>query len=413
MERPWFAHYDEGVTREAGYPEGPVWHLLERSAREYPKARAVEFLGFTMSYAQVWRDSLRFAGALRAMGVKPGDRVALMLPNSPQYVVAFYGALEAGATLVNTSPLYTPRELSEQLKDSGAETLVILDLLWPTYEKVKDEVPVKRVITTGVQDYLPFPKNLLFPIKVKREGRWVNLPSDPRRHDFKRLLKTHGPLEQPHTGSLDDVALLQYTGGTTGTPKGAMLTHRNLLANAHQVLAWLGDRLEPGGEVVLAVIPFFHIYGVVAGLLVGVSLGARMVLMPRPDYKMMVKAIEKQRATIFPGVPTMFIGLNNYPGIQGRNLKSLKFCVSAAAPLPLEVSRQFEQLTGAKLVEGYGLTEASPTTHINPIYGKRKEGSIGLPLPSLDARIVDPNQVELPLGEVGELAVQGPNVMKG
>ncbi|MER3489931.1 MAG: long-chain fatty acid--CoA ligase [Meiothermus sp.] len=414
MERPWLKHYDPGVPKDIEYPEVPLWRLLEGSANRYPEQVALEFLGKTLSYKELWEAARRFAEALRAQGVGPGDRVAVMLPNTPAFVIAFYGTLLAGGIAVNVNPLYTPRELHHQLVDAGAETLVILDLLWPRYAEIAGEVPVRRVITSGVQDYLPFPKNLLYPIKMRREKRWVNLPKDPRRLDLKTLLRSYPPIAQPAESAPDDVALLQYTGGTTGVSKGAMLTHRNLVANTYQTMAWSPEsqKLE-GRGVMLGAIPFFHVYGMTVAMNFGLALGYKIVLLPRPEVGPCIEAIEKHGVTHFPGVPTLYNAFNHFPGIQNRKIGTVRICNSGSAPLPLEVMERFEQLTGGKLLEGYGLTEAAPVTHSNPVSGLRKKGSVGLPLPGVDAKILGPDMQELPPGEVGELAVRGPNVMKG
>jgi long-chain acyl-CoA synthetase len=330
-----------------------------------------------------------------------------MLPNSPQFVIAFYGTLLAGGVGVNVNPMYTPRELRHQLQDAGAETLVILDQLLPRYQEVKAEVPVRLLVRTGIQDYLPFPKNLLYPLMLRRKGQ---APKALEGIPWRAFLKRGRP--EPVAVDLDDLALLQYTGGTTGLAKGAMLTHRNLSSNALQVRAWIPDFRE-GEEVVLGAIPFFHVYGMTVAMNLALLGAAKLVLLPRPEIGPIVEAIEKHRVTLFPGVPTLYVAFNNFPGIEKRNLKSVRACISGSAPLPLEVAERFEKLTGAKLVEGYGLTEASPVTHCNPLYGERRLGSVGLPLPGVDAKVVDEEGKEVPLGEVGELIVKGPNVMKG
>ncbi len=411
MRRPWYDHYDEGVPREVEYPEVPLYELMRRTAQANPEKQALDFLGRRMSYGRLWEETRRFARALQDLGVKPGERVSIMLPNSPQFIIAFYGALLAGAVAVNTNPLYTPRELSHQLRDSGAETLVILDLLWPRYQEVSGEVPVKRVITSGIQDYLPFPKNWLFPLKAKKEGTWVNLPRHDKRYDWKELLRTTAN-PTPVEVRADDLALLQYTGGTTGVSKGAMLSHRNLISNVYQIDAWEPKQVWRRG-VMLSVIPFFHVYGMSVSMNYSIMRGMKMVLLPRFSIGEVVSAIEKHHVTHFPGVPTMYVAFNNFRGIEKRNIRSIKVCLSGAAPLPVEVANRFEELTGARLVEGYGLTEAAPVTHCNPLYGERKVGSIGPPFPSVDAYAADAEGNPLPPGEVGELVIKGPNVMLG
>ena len=413
--KPWLKHYDKGVPADVQFPEVPLWRLLADSVQKYPDNVALEFMGKVMGYRQLWESVLKFAGALKAQGVQPGDKVAIMLPNSPQFVIAFYGTLAAGGICVNVNPLYTPRELRHQLSDAGAETLVILDLLWPRYAEIEEEVPVKRVFTTGIQDYLPFPKNLLFPLKARREKRWVTLPQHPKRFDFSKALRNAAPVAEPYPAKPDEVALLQYTGGTTGLSKGAMLTHRNLVANTYQSLAWGGDEVKElkGKGVMLGAIPFFHVYGMTVGMNYGLAGGYKIVLLPRPEVKPCIEAIEKHGVTHFPGVPTLYIGFINFPGIEKRKVGTVRVCISGSAALPVEVAKKFETLTGGKLVEGYGLTEAAPCTHCNPLSGLRKMGSIGIPMPGIDAKILDENLHELLPGKVGELAVRGPNIMLG
>jgi len=415
MMKPWLKHYDKGVPADVQFPEAPLWKLLADSAQKYPDNVALEFMGKVIGYRQLWESVLKFAGALRAQGVQPGDRVAIMLPNSPQFVIAFYGTLAAGGICVNVNPLYTPRELRHQLSDAGAETLIILDMLWPRYAEIEEDVPVKRVFTTGIQDYLPFPKNLLFPLKARREKRWVTLPQHPKRLDFSKALRSATPVAEPYPAKPDEVALLQYTGGTTGLSKGAMLTHRNLVANTYQVIAWGGDEIKEfeGKGVMLGAIPFFHVYGMTVGMNYGLAGGYKIVLLPRPEVKPCIEAIEKHGVTHFPGVPTLYIGFINFPGIEKRKVGTVRVCISGSAALPVEVAKKFEALTGGKLVEGYGLTEAAPCTHCNPLSGLRKMGSIGIPMPGIDAKVLDENLHELPPGEVGELAVRGPNIMPG
>jgi long-chain acyl-CoA synthetase len=415
MMKPWLKHYDKGVPADVQFPEVPLWKLLADSAQKYPDNVALEFMGKVIGYRQLWESVLKFAGALRAQGVQPGDRVAIMLPNCPQFVIAFYGTLAAGGICVNVNPLYTPRELRHQLSDAGAETLIILDLLWPRYAEIEEDVPVKRVFTTGIQDYLPFPKNLLFPLKARREKRWVTLPQHPKRLDFSKALRSATPVAEPYPAKPDEVALLQYTGGTTGLSKGAMLTHRNLVANTYQSLAWGGDEIKEfeGKGVMLGAIPFFHVYGMTVGMNYGLAGGYKIVLLPRPEVKPCIEAIEKHGVTHFPGVPTLYIGFINFPGIEKRKVGTVRVCISGSAALPVEVAKKFEALTGGKLVEGYGLTEAAPCTHCNPLSGLRKMGSIGIPMPGIDAKVLDENLHELPPGEVGELAVRGPNIMPG
>ncbi|MGC8905337.1 long-chain-fatty-acid--CoA ligase [Thermus sp.] len=410
--KPWLAHYDPGVPTEVEVPPIPLWGFLEESARRFPERTALEFLGKHLSYRELWTLVRRFAKGLEDLGVRPGDRVAIMLPNTPQFVIAFYGTLLAGGVGVNVNPLYTPRELRHQLLDAGAETLVILDHLLPRFLEVEKEVPVKRVVVAGIKDFLPFPKNLLYPLKAKRDKLPLGFPKRKGFHAFTELLKR--PPAEPHPIDPEAPALLQYTGGTTGLAKGAVLTHKNLVANVLQIDAWDPTSKDLVGKgVMLGALPFFHVYGMTVAMNYGLYAGYKLVLLPRPEIKAIVEAIEKHRVTHFPGVPTLYVAFNHFPGIEKRDVKSIRICISGAAPLPVEVAKRFEEITGARLIEGYGLSEASPVTHCNPVLGKAKKGSIGLPLPSVDAKVVDEEGKEVPIGEVGELIVKGPNVMKG
>jgi long-chain acyl-CoA synthetase len=421
MSQPiWFQKYEPGVPRELIYPNAPLSQLLEGAAKRHPKRTAIEFLGFTMTYAELLTQASKFAAALQAQGVSKGERVAIMLPNCPQFVIAFFGTMLAGAIAVNTSPLYVARELEHQLQDSGATTLVMLNLFFPRFEEIQTRVPTKRVIVTGIQDCLRFPKNMLYPIKAKREGSWVDVHprvSNDSSGGTSTVTMWKNFLEHKHELARvdvqpDDIALLQYTGGTTGTPKAAMLSHRNLMANVAQAAAW-NPGLKDGEEIMLGVIPFFHVYGMTAAMNLAVKNAATMVLLPRFQVKDVLETIQKHKPTLFPGVPTMYVAINNFADVKKYDLSSIKVCISGAAPLPLEVSHTFEKLTRGRLVEGYGLTESSPITHVNPVFGERREGCIGLPLPGIQCRIVDANGNSLPQGEVGELAIQGPNIMLG
>ncbi|GGJ85042.1 long-chain-fatty-acid--CoA ligase [Deinococcus aquiradiocola] len=413
--RPWLSHYQNGVPADPTLDIGNLPAMLERTALRFPDRTALHFMGQKCTYRQLWQDVRRFAAALQQQGVQPGDRVSIMLPNCPQFVVAFYGASLAGAVVVNTSPLYVAPELTHQLLDSGSETLVILDSFYPRFEA--DRVPgVKRVIVTGVQDALPFPKNLLYPLRERMQGHAATPPSGERVHQMQALIHAQPTGVQPRTVPLapDTLALLQYTGGTTGTPKGAMLTHGNLIANTVQASAWMPD-LQMGQEVLLAAIPFFHVYGMTTAMNMGVLIGATVVLVPNPrDIKMLLTLVQSMKPTLFPGVPTMYGAINAHPDTPRYDLTSIRACISGSAPLPHETARRFREITrGANLVEGYGLTEASPVTHCNPVTGEQQLGSIGLPVPGVYAYVAAPDGTPLPNGEAGELYVSGPNVMAG
>lgn len=414
LSRPWTAHYEPGVPHDYQPDHLTLVDLLKRTAQRFPDRVAMEFLGRRTTYRQLWQEAGRLATALQGMGLQPGERVSVMLPNCPQFVVSFYGVLLAGGVVVNTSPLYTASELEHQLQDSGSQTLIILDTFYPRYAEIQGRVPVERVLVTGIQDALPFPKNVLYPLKARKEKTWVNVPLGGRVHSFPRVVRAQSPEPKPATLSPDDLALLQYTGGTTGVPKGAMLTHRNLVANAEQARSWMTD-LREGQEVTLAAIPFFHVYGMTVSMNLSVLTAATMVLVPNArDIKMVLGEIARTKATLFPGVPTLYNAINNHPDTPKYDLTSIRACISGSAPLLLETSRRFREITnGANLVEGYGLTETSPVTHVNPIFGDQQEGSIGLPLPGVDAIIADDEGNVVPVGEVGELWVSGPQVMSG
>jgi long-chain acyl-CoA synthetase len=412
--KPWIASYPPEIAPSLEYPRVPLTHYLEQSATEYPDNYALYFMGKRITYRELLDMSYRFAHALIKRGVKKGDRVAIMLPNTPQAVISFYGALFAGATVVMTNPLYTERELIHQLNDSGAETIVTLDLLFKRVSAVKASTPLKRLIVTSISDFLPFFKKMLYPLAQRKQGQHPQVEYSGDVEPFLSLLKESAtnPLN-PDIDPENDLAVLQYTGGTTGVAKGVMLTHKNLVANAVQCEAVL-YKMKRGKERIVGALPLFHVYGMTTVMNLGISMAAEIILVPKFDVKQILALIDKWKPTMFPGAPTMYIALINHPDLKKYDLSSIEACVSGSAPLPLEVQQRFEQLTGGRLVEGYGLTEASPVTHSNPIWGKRISGSIGLPWPDTDARIVDPvTGEEVPQGEIGELAVKGPQVMQG
>jgi len=420
LERPWHTHWPEGVPKTIDYPDIPVHQLLRRAAKEHGSRAAVTFYGKSLTYQELDDQADRFAAGLSRIGVKPHERVSLVLPNTPHFFVAFFGVLRAGGIVVQTNPLYTPRELEQLWNDAGVETVVALDMFWHNVSKAKVATRVKRVVVADAADYLRTPLRQLYPIKKKRDlrkaGHWpLEIPDEPWIHRYAEVLATPAtPGSEPPVMPASDVAVLQYTGGTTGTPKGAMLTHRNLVANAHQTAAWLPTK-GPDPERFLGAIPLFHVYGLTTAMLAPIVLGAEVVLHPNPrEIDQILKLISKTKPSLFPGVPTMYIAILRHPDVRKHDLRSIKACISGAAPLPNEVRREFEKVTGGRIVEGYGLTEASPVTHANPLRGLVKEG-IGIPFPDTDARIAnadDPAQ-EVPPGEIGELAIRGPQVMKG
>ncbi len=427
MDKPWLTSYEAGVPPTLSYPAQTLGELLAASARTYATQTATSYvlrymlggrltIGGKLSYKQLDEQVDRMATALYQLGVRQGERVAVMLPNSPHYLIAFFAAARIGAIVVNINPTYTSRELAHQLNDAGAETLVLLNLFWPRLQEARSETPIKRVIVANVFDTLGLPARLLVRRAQQKLPEWVDVPAAPDVFFFSELLARYPPSPPAVAISPDDVALFQYTGGTTGLPKAAMLTHRNLISNVTMVDAWVKDG-KPGAETIMAAIPFFHVYGMTTALLYGVLLGARIVTVPNPrPISTVMEIIAKERCTIFPGVPAMYIGIINHKDVASYDLKSIKVCVSGSAPLPLQVQTQFEQITGGRLVEGYGLSETSPLTHGNPVRGKRKVGSIGVPFPDTDAKIIDlETGVSLPFdgASQGELCVRGPQVMKG
>lgn len=417
-EKVWLKHYPNYIRANLDYEEIPLQQFLTNAARNTPEKIAIHFMGKDIKYKELHESALKFAQYLQQLGIEKGDRIALMLPNTPQTVISYYGALYAGATVVMTNPLYTEREIEYQLKDSGAKVIVSLDILYPRIMKVFKNTALENVIITSIKDYLPFPKNLLYPyVQKKEQGVQVHVAHSGVSHQFMEILKTSQAIEPTIDFNFEeDLALLQYTGGTTGFPKGVMLTHKNLIANTRMCAEWL---TEPNAQseppVILGILPIFHVYGMTTVLLYTVMQGGKMVLLPKFNAEMILKTIQKQRPTLFPGAPTIYIGLINHPQIKKYDLSSIKACISGSAPLPAEVQEQFEELTGGKLVEGYGLTESSPVTHANLLFENiRQKNSIGIPWPDTDAMIVD-GSIERPRpnGEIGELVVKGPQVMKG
>jgi long-chain acyl-CoA synthetase len=425
VERPWLAHYSPGVPATIEIPKKPLPWLLDEATRRYGTNIAVEYYGTRMSYLQLSSLVDRFARALVQLGVKRGDKISLCLPNVPQFPIAFYGALKAGAVVVPTNPLYTPPELEHQLNDSGATVIVMLDQFYATLAAVRERTPIQHVVLADVADYFPPLLAVAYHVRESLQERGKPkmdmraLRADPHVHQFKSLVSQSARRQGievfalPEPAKPDDLAVLQYTGGTTGVAKGAMLSHRNLLANAIQAWAW---NEQPAGSkhTSLCIAPFFHVYGLTVGMNMTVFNGSTLVLLPRFTVKDTIKAIEKYKPDLFPGVPTLYLALAREVEQHKHDLSSVKVCISGSAPLPLEVQQRFEKVSGGKVVEGYGLTEASPVTHCNPVFGERRIGTIGLPMSSTDSAIIDPETSQfLPPGEQGEIVVRGPQVMQG
>jgi long-chain acyl-CoA synthetase len=417
-DRPWFRHYEDGVPPRVAVPETTLPELLDRAAARAPGRVAFRlFLDPrlpvpSLTWGEVRERSRRFATALFQLGVRKGDRVAIMLPSSPEFVIAFYGALGIGAVPVNTNPMYVAREMREQLEDSGSETLVLLNRFFPRLREIHAATRVRRAIVVDLTESLPWLGRTLARLAQSRRGERPRVPADTDVSFFHDLLREYPPTPPGASLGPGDVALLQYTGGTTGTPKGAMLTHRNLVANAMQARAWF-PRLREEEEVFLGAVPLFHAYGLLGHTLAMVGC-AETVLLPRPKPDVVLEALHRFRPTIFPGVPTLYAGIVDHPRVGDYDLRTGTQCLSGAAPLPPTLAERFEALTGGRLVEGYGLTETSPLTHGNTIGGGRRVGSIGVPVPGTDARIVEISTRDpLPPGREGELEVRGPQVMLG
>jgi long-chain acyl-CoA synthetase len=384
--------------------------VLRKAAAESPDSVALSYFGTQVTFKQLDQLVDKFAEALQDLGIKKGDRVAIYLPNIPQFVIGYYGALRIGAIVVALSPLFKETEIGYILKDSGAQTLVAWDQLYPYVQAVKKETNLSNVITTSVRDYLPPLLRLLSPLKG------VKSYACPGALDMKGLLAKYRGGPKPVEVKAKEVALLQYTGGTTGIPKGAMLTHYNLVVNMEQITEFA--QLQPEKDIHLAVLPFFHIFGMTVAMNNPINLRSKMILVPDArDIPGVLKTIEKEKPTIFCGVPTLYVALINLPDIQKHDIRSVRLCISGASALPLEVQRKFEALTGGRLVEGYGLTETSPVTHVNPLDDPKKNrpGSIGIPISDTESKIVDleTGARDLPPGEAGELVIRGPQVMMG
>ena len=429
MEMPWLKHYENGIPASLSYPDQPLYQMLAGAAAQYASQPAVKMIlrylpagrtiGAEFSYSDLKDKVDRLATALHELGVRKGDRVAVQLPNSPHSLIVFYGILKLGAIVVNTNPIYTPREMQHQFSDSGSETVILLNSFYPKLQEIQARTPIKRVIIAHINDFTGFPFNRLVQRSQAKEGQWVDVPEGNGVYHMTTLLKKYPPTPPKVDVKPDDIALFQYTGGTTGIPKAAMLSHRNLVSNVLQCASWLTD-LEPGHEVVMGAIPFFHVFGMTVCMALSVSMGGKLIVTPNPrPIDNVMNQIQRERASIFPGVPAMYIGIVNHPEVARYNLQSVKACISGAAPLPMEVQEQFGAITGGRLVEGYGLTEAAPVTHCNPVYGLRKSGSIGVPLPDVEARLVslepgpDGMPVDVAAGQEGELALRGPQVMMG
>lgn len=415
LERPWLDNYDPDVPANLKYRNVSIPSFLDEAAKNTPKRNAVIFKNYELTYKKLHTQAERFAANLREQGVKPGDRVSIMMPNLPQTMIAFWGVLKAGGIVVMTNPLYMEKELVHQIHDCGAKHMITLDLVWPKIAKLRKKLPIKKYFVTRISDALSFPLNTAYTLKSKWQKTHIDIPYDNKSvFPWKTLFASKEQLSVPIKDPANSIALLQYTGGTTGISKGVMLSHANLTANVEQCRAVLAG-ISGEHHTFLGLLPYFHVFGLTVSMLFPCVMGATVIPFPRYVPKDVLDGIQKYKPTIFPGAPSVYISLMQQKSLPQYDLSCIKYCISGSSPMPVEQMRQFEEITGSKLLEGFGLTEASPVTHLNPLMGVSKNGSIGLPFPDTEARIVDMEvgSVPLPTGKIGELILRGPQVMMG
>ncbi len=415
QEKQWLKSYQKGVPEKISYEEICMPEILERTVSKFPDNIALIFQGYQVSYSQMKDMVDRFATCLADFGVKKGDSVALLLPNVIPCVVAYYAILKIGAINVMNNPLYSDPELEHQFNDSGSKVLITLDLLGNRMIDLRPKTKIKQIVITSIGDYLPFPKSLLFPLVAKKKNLAADVKAAPDVYRWKDCIAKYQPNPPKVKNSFSDVAMYQYTGGTTGVSKGVELTHGNLSKQVQQIAAWFPD-FERGAERMLGALPYFHVFGMSTCMNNSVNMGWAQILVPKPQPEPLLEAIHKFKPTFAPLVPTMYIGMLSHPNIKKTDMSSIKGAFSGSAPLPVEVISEFEKITGAVIVEGFGMTETTPVTHINPFAGgARKVGSVGLPISDTLARIVDlENGIDdMPIGERGELIVKGPQIMRG
>jgi len=411
---PWLKRYPANVKWDQTFELKPLFHNIDQAVLRFPDRPALDFLDKVYTYRQLGDLVARAAKGFQKLGVKKGSKVGLFLPNCPHFVICYYGIMKAGGAVVNYSPLYSEPELRHQIEDSDTDIMVTLGLkaLYPKMKALLGTTRLKTIVVGGIQDALPFPKNLLYPIAKKADQ--AEIAWDARHVRFKDLVNNDGAYQPVAIDPKEDIAVLQYTGGTTGLPKGAMLTHYNLWANTEQARAWFPTAKE-GHERMMGVLPFFHVFAMTSVMNCAIRIGAEIIMLPRFELEAVMKIIPKKKPTIFHGVPTMYVAISGHKDAGTTDMTSIQGCISGGAPLPVEVKQKFEKNTGGTLVEGYGLTESSPIACCNPVDGLNKTGSIGLPVPATKIVITDredPHKV-LPYGERGELCIEGPQVMKG
>ena len=423
MDKPWLKHYEPGVRAHIDYPALPMHYFLEDVANHSPNVTATifggvvsgELLDAKLSYQELNDLVNRLANALTALGVNKGDRVVLYLPNCPQYIISYYAILKLGAIVAPNNPMYVPRELGFQLNDSGSETIICLSRLYPYVRMVRPNTKLKNVIVTSIKEYYPPRLKAVFEQFVEeKDGHRVTIGAD--EHWFQDVLN-RAPATPPNVQvKPEDTAVLLYTGGTTGVPKAAVITHKNVVANAFQCKEWVSNVPKEPPDTTIVALPLYHSYAMTVCMNNAILQKMPMILIPDPrNLEHLLKSVDRHQPTYFPGVPTMYMAFLNYPELSKYNVRCIKACLSGAAPLPVEVQTKFQESTGARLIEGYGLSEATPVTHDNPLFGDNRIGTIGVPFPDTDSKIVDleTGEKELPPGEPGELIVKGPQVMKG
>ena len=413
-KKSWLSSYEQGITEKIEFNDVLVPQYLEESTKNFPDTPALIFQGYTLSFTELSEMVARFAAALKSFGIQKGDSVAILLPNVIPCVVAYYATLRIGGIVVFNNPLYSDRELEHQFTDSNSKFLITLDLLANRMVKLREKTNIQTIVYTSIGDYLPFVKRLLFPLVAKKKGLAADVTPAKDLYKFKDILSKNAPDYTQADIQIDDVAMYQYTGGTTGVSKGVMLTHKNISYQIQQIEAWFPG-FEKGGEIMLGALPFFHVFGMSVSMNLAIRMGWTNVLVPKPQPEPLLESISKFKVTFAPLVPTMYIGMLDHPNMEHTDLTSVKGCFSGSAPLPIDVINNFQDKTGSIIVEGFGLTESTPVTHINPFNGNRKQGSIGLPMPDTECKIVDleDETKEMPLGKPGELLIRGPQVMKG
>lgn len=413
--KPWSKFYEAHVPEHIEYPASVMPDVLARAAQEHAERTAMIFKGARLSYGEFNRAVNRFATGLQQLGVRKGDRVAIHLPNCPQYPIAYYATLRVGGIVVPCNPTYTAHELTHQLNDSGAQVIITLSSLYPLIQEIRAQTPLQHVIVAQIKTYFPPITYWLFTLLLERKlGHAANIDREPKTYWFTEVLNQSAAKREPVTLSPEDTAVLMYTGGTTGVSKGAMLTHKNIFTNAYQASVWLNA--AGAHEIMMTQVPLFHSYGMTIAMNLSVLTGNTMLIVPDPrDFDDVIATMVRFRPTLYPGVPAMYNAINNHPKAAKYDLRSIKICISGASALPVEVQEKFQKLTGARLVEGYGLSETSPVTHANPVFGENRIGTIGLPWPDTEVKIVDAEsgEHELGIGEEGELCIRGPQVMKG